>query len=201
MRAVLGRWASRLGLFRASKFYFFARDYRGVSLHVKSRADLNIRLIKRDDVPVISEKLNKDFWEPFRQSSGGMVGTVGTDLVHWSLFVFDKVRQEFFDVDLQSESDSAFIYSMHTVPEYRGQAIAPKVVDAICSTLYQKGVRRFYLCVHVSNVPSILSVSKMGFIKIGLVIFVKVLGLRFCRVRGNTKSDGFVLRRMLRARS
>jgi len=196
LRGKIGLTAGQLGIINISKFFIFRRDYSGVLSQIEPDFELNIRLILPEDIPEISQKLKVDLHENFSRGNGGMVATVGKDVVHWSLFACNSVYPEMIDGNIRLDSDSAYIFNMYTDPKHRGQRISVRVLDAICSHLYLKGITKFYVFIITSNSASIKSVSKVGFRKIALVKYSRFLNFRLFKITGN-KENMITLRRML----
>jgi GNAT superfamily N-acetyltransferase len=195
-RAKIGLTAGQLGLINTSSFYVFRRDYSGTPPQIDSVSKLNIRLIVPEDIQKISQKLKVNFQENFSTGNGGMAATIGDDLVHWSLFACHRSYRKLIDGNIRLDSDSAYIFNMYTDPKHRGKEISARVLDAICSHLYRKGITKFYVFILTNNPSSIKSVSKAGFRKIGSVKYFRFLNFRFFKITGNTENK-ITLRKML----
>lgn len=188
--------AANLGILKVSQRFFLKRDCNNRSPEFKKCISLRIRPISLNDIAFISKKLNIDFRSEIDDSDGGMVATVGDNLVHWSLFACSTYHNRTIDAPLRFCSDSAFIHNVYTVPEYRGLGIAPRVIDAICQYLYSEGRKKVYLTVFEGNIPSMNAVYQAGFRKIGAVNYVKIFPLRLYRITANSKTNLNVIKKM-----
>lgn len=185
LRIAINFIVNKLRIINVYKFHVFKKRYspNSNSQCVQPKlGSLRIRIIAPDDIPKISQKLGANFQKIFNDGNGGFVATVNGNLVHWSLFGYKSVRQKTFVGIIRLNLDSAYIYSVHTDPMYRGCNIAPCVLDAICNYLYPEGITKFYSFILTDNKSSINAFFKAGFRNIGTVHTFLVLNFRFCKI-------------------
>jgi GNAT superfamily N-acetyltransferase len=199
LSALLGK--SRV--FRLSKLYAFRKDYVHAQSKLETNGKLDIRPVGKKDIPKfhnISKKGRANFEENFNRGIGGMAAIFGDDLVHWSLYALKSGYQEMVESKIVLNPGSALIFSVYTNPKYRGKNIAGQVLDTLCRNLYSKGIKRFYVFVHMYNYSGINMFSKVGFHKIGSVTFIKLLNFSFFRMKGNEEHGISDIRRSFRTR-
>ncbi len=78
------------------------------------------------------------------------------------------------------ERDALLQYGL-TLPQFRGQGLAPAVQQAAMRYLKDQGFKRMFSLVKSGNQASIRSLEKGGFVKVGQIRFLKVLGVQFSK--------------------
>lgn len=191
----------RSSVFRFSKFYVLRKDSDCVQSKIETNEIFKIRPVDKKDIlnfHNISKGGRANIEKNFGRGVGGMAATVGDKLIHWSLYTLNSGYQEMVESKILLNPGSALIFSVYTHPDYRGKNIGGQVLDALCRTLSSKGITRFYVFIHMYNYSSINLFSKIGFQKIGSILFLKLVNLCFFRINGNSEHHPSEIRRIFR---
>lgn len=161
--------------------------------------NIKIRSLKESDIPIISEKLNKDIRSEIDYCAGGVVATAGDTLVHWSLLSYTFYYHADLDAELCFSPNSAFIHNLYTIPAYRNKNITSTVLVAICQHLITIGKTEILITVFKKNYPSLNAAYKAGFRKFGTISYFQLFLIRLYFIEGNCENDYKILRRIFLA--
>ena len=195
----IGFYSGKLGLLEISRFNVFKKTCNAFELGKLNNIGLKIRLMRPEDIPTISRELNINFKAEVSRGSGGMVALIDGKLVNWSLFAVNKVYRGEYVKRFNLNHHSAYIHAVYTMREYRGNGIAPQVIDAICGYLFQKNIRHVYLCINPANQASLRFASKAGFKNIGHITYIQILKLLVCMAKTRNMNESMVLKNLFKA--
>ena len=144
---------------------------------------MNIREMKREDVPAISELEKLCFSDPWSESS--IASELDNPLSYW-LVAEDNGKIAGY-VGSQSVLDAADMMNLAVSPDCRQQGVGQALVNGLVEHLQQKNVIALLLEVRVSNTPAISLYEKLGFIQVG----------RRPKYYHNPREDALILRKEL----
>jgi len=204
MSGMLDSLKSRLramsrSIFRREKIFVFERTLTDACFKIEAKVEVDARPAQHDDFPKISKRFKKFDTiaeERFKIGHICIVSDMHGDIVHLKWIAFNEAYAGELERKLRIDPDSAYIYDTYTVPEYRGLGIAPKVMEKAFSYLYERGIRKVYVCIRHNNFPSLRAAQKEGFRKIGSITYTRIFMLRLYRCKGETKEDYNKLKEM-----
>ena len=188
-------------VFRFSKFFILRKDNDSVQSKIATNETFKIRPVEKKEAlnfPNISKGGRANIEKNFGRGVGGMAAAVGDKLIHWSLYTLNSGYQEMIESKILLNPGSALIFSVYTHPDYRGKNIGGQVLRTLCRNLGSKGIKRFYVFIHVYNHSSVNLFTKVGFQKIGSVTFLKLFNLCFSRMKGDSGNYSSEIREIFR---
>ena len=159
---------------------------------IETKIEVDFKLLQDDDFPKIGgkfKKFNTNFGKMLESGNTCIIAETHGEFVHWTWVAFNEAFVTEIERKIRIESDSAYVYAVYTVPEYRGLGIAPKAMEKILSYLHERGNKKAYVLIRPNNFPALRYAHKVGFKKIGMIRFVKLCKLKLYRYKGETKSD------------
>jgi RimJ/RimL family protein N-acetyltransferase len=190
-----------MGILKVTQRCFFRKVGNLSELRIDPEIQYVVRLIQVSDINKIPPEQRPAFKNNLEHSDGGMVADVGENVVGWLFFAQKSRYHEVIDATLKFDSDSAYIYNLFTVPNFRGLGIASNVLDKASRYLNSKGKKRVYITIFARNYPSIRAALKVGFREFGTVNFLRSFPFKIYRLRGKSESELNVLRKMLSVRT
>ena len=188
-------------LLRNEKLYFFEKltDQR---LKAKAKINVNVRIVESEDFPKIAKRFeNLLETEAINRSKMGHIcfgAELNGEFVHSTWVSFNNAYVGPLERKLRVSSDSAYIYDIFTVPEYRGLQIAPKVFSDVLNYLRDiRKIKKIYVSISHTNYSSLRVAKKEGLRKIGAIKYVRICRWRLYRFQGETKEDHNKLKQML----
>ena len=145
---------------------------------------MNIREMKREDVPAIAELEKLCFSDPWSESS--IASELDNRLSYW-LVAEDNGKIAGY-VGSQSVLDAADMMNLAVSPDYRQQGVGQALVKELVCHLQENRVIALLLEVRVSNTPAISLYEKLGFVQVG----------RRPKYYHNPREDALILRKELR---
>jgi GNAT superfamily N-acetyltransferase len=161
-------------------------------LNSASKLEVNSGLVTRDDFLKHAQRFKEIVPSAdVRFASGDLCfgALIDGKYVHLKWVGFSR----WYDADtgryIQLGSDSAYVYDGYTLPEYRGLGLTSVVLDKTFQYLSKIGIRKAYSLIDHNNSASLRVKSKENAHKIGIVTFIRIFGLKFLRLNGETKED------------
>ena len=188
-------------LFRYDKSVVVEKILTGSNTRVMLKIKVDFKLIQPDNFPDFAKKF-KEFEidaEKLLQSgdmciiaeaNGRIISCVWVALNENYVMEMEKYIR-------MPDSNSAYLYAVYTVPEYRGFGVAAKAIEKLLVHLKKKGVRKVYALIHPNNFSSLRCFQKVGFKRIGMVHFVRILKLKIYVCKGLTRRDHKIITEML----
>lgn len=156
--------------------------------NAKSKQELNGFIIEKgeiSDLEKIKEHLNPLPWEfqchLFDNVKDFFIARNNDGIQHISWIYYHNNHNRILSLG-ENEAEVKFCL---TLPAARGLGVYPIVINSIAQFLYQKGVKRVFMCVHEENQPSIRGIEKAGFHRVGKINLSKFLGFQVSK-RFNT---------------
>jgi ribosomal protein S18 acetylase RimI-like enzyme len=191
LRQILG--TLYMSVFRYDKSVVVEKILTDTSVKTETKIEVDFKIVQPDDFPKIANKFKKleiDAEKMFRSGDMCIVAEANGEIVHWTWVTF----KENYVMEMEKKiripnSNSAYVYAVYTVPEYRRLGIAPKAMETLLSYLHDRGIRKVFALIHPSNFPSLRYFRKVGFKKIGMIKLIKILKLNLYVCRGETRKD------------
>lgn len=199
-RAKFALTAANMGILKVTQRCFFRKVGNLSELQIDPEIQYDVRLIQTSDINKIPPEQRPAFKNNLEHSDGGMVADVGGNVAGWLFFAQKSCYHEVIDTTLKFDSDSAYIYNLFTVLNFRDCGIASNLLDKTSRYLNSQGKKYVYLTIFARNYSSIRAALKAGFREFGTVNFIRSLTFRIYRLRSKSESDLNVLKEMLSVR-
>lgn len=186
----------RRRFFAREKIFAFEKSLPA-NIKMEAKVEVEVRVAQKVDISKLADKFGaRGMKEGIRRGHLCFVADVGGEIVHYKWVAFDEAYVSELRRNIHIDSDSAYIYSTYTVPDYRGFGLDPKVTAKVFDYLSEKGIRKVYILVQHSNLPSLRVMEKLGYRKMGEINFTQVLGFGKYRCQGATENDGNRIKEM-----
>lgn len=192
-----------LNIFRHEKLVVIEKILADTSIKTETKIEVDFKLVQPNDFPEFTNKFKKTHFpidaEEFSKSGdmcivaearGEIVNCIWVSLnENYVTEIEKKIRMP--------NSHSAYTYAANTDSEYRGLGIAPRAMEELFNYLHERGIKRVFGLVRLSNFPALRYTQKAGFRKIGMIEYVGILKLRLYVCKGETEKDYNTLIEML----
>lgn len=159
-------------------------------LEIETKVEADVRLAQSGDISKLAEKFGgRAIREGTKKGHLCFIADIDGEIAHYKWVAFDEAYVSELKRNIRFDSNSAYIYSVYTVPEYRGFGLDPTVTTKVFDYLYEKGIEKVYILVSHDNLPSLRVMQKVGYRKIGEIGFNQVLGSRKYTCEGVTEKD------------
>lgn len=159
-------------------------------LKIEAKVEVDVRLAQSIDISKLVEKFGaRGMREGIRKGHLCFIADKDGEILHYKWVAFDEAYVSELKRNIHLDSNSAYIYSSYTVPDYRGFGLDPKVTTKVFDYLHEKGMEKVYILVSHNNIPSLRVMQKVRYRKMGEIRFSQVLGSRKYTCEGVTERD------------
>jgi len=159
-------------------------------LEIETKVEADVRLAQSVDISKLAEKFGaRAIREGTKKGHLCFIADIDGEIAHYKWVAFDEAYVSELKRNIRFDSNSAYIYSSYTNPDYRGFGLDPKVTKKVFEYSYEKGKEKVYILVRHNNASSLRVIQKLGYRKMGEVRFIQVLGFRKYAYEGVTKKD------------
>jgi ribosomal protein S18 acetylase RimI-like enzyme len=180
---------ARRALLRTSHAIWFSRDLSDPIVEIAPKVDVEIDWASEDTIdwlrqqPIFSDDDERELavaaaqghFLPSVRHDGEIIGFIKVG--RGEVYVYD------FDARLRFPDRTAFIYDTYTSPDYRGQNVAPFLVNEVVRSLGERGFERLMCHIPTWNTASIRLYTKCGFHEVKRIRFLSVLGWKLFSTR------------------
>ncbi len=173
-------------LFRNEMIYVYAVDIKNSTRSVaepifyEGKSD-SVVIIKKGEIKELDEfrnKANESAWEfNCHRFDGVKDFFIAADASTIRHIAWLYKRQDPNRFVILGEKDALLQYGL-TLPQFRGQGLAPAVQHEVMRYLREQGFKRMFSLVKSDNKASIKSLEKGGFSKVGQIRFIKIFGIQ-----------------------
>lgn len=183
-------------LFVREKIFAFEKSLPA-RLKIETKVNVNVRLAQSIDISKLAEKIRtKGMKERIRKGHLCFIADMNSEIVHLKWVTFDHAYVSELKRKIHLDSNSAYINSSYTVPDYRGFGLDPEVTMKVFDYSYKKGIKKVYILVSHNNHSSLRVVQKLGYRKMGEIRLIQVLSFRKYTIEGATEKDCNKLKEM-----
>jgi len=187
----------RRRLFVREKIFAFEKSLPA-RVRIQAKVEPEVRIAQKIDISKLAEKIGaRGMNEGIRKGHLCFIADMDGEILHYKWVAFDEAYVSELDRNIYFDSNSAYIYSVYTVPDYRGFGLDPKVTTKVFDYLNKKGIEKVYILVRHNNLPSLRVIQKVGYRKMGEIRFIQVLGFRKYTYEGETEKDCSKIEEML----
>lgn len=169
-------------IYSSEKLFIYASEIENSDFNKNTVFDnLYIRKGKIDDLNEAEKYLNKLPWEfqchRFDNVNDFFIAINNKGIQHISWIYYSTNHNRILMLD----ENSVEIKFCLTLPNFRGKGIYPNVIYKIKQFLYNKGVKRAFMCVNEDNFSSIKGIEKAGFELVGRTTLNKLLCIQLSK--------------------
>lgn len=180
-----------VNVFKRERMFVFEHD-TDICFLGKPKIKLKVDLIKEKDISEIM-KTFKDFGKKAKErfKLGHLCFGAKTDgkYVHLKWVAFNESYISEIDRTIQISPTEAYLYDSYTLPEYRGLGLTSAVMKKTVRYLSDMGIKKIYAIVRHDNYPMLRVKEKEGARKIGTILYTKILGIKFYKIKAQTEED------------
>jgi len=175
--------------FAREKIFVFERALPARS-RMEARVEVDVRIAQSTDISKLAWKFGvRGMKEGISKRHLCFVAYMDGEIVHYKWVALNEAYVSELGRKMHFDSNSAYIYSSYTVPEYRGFGLDPKVTTEAFDYLHGKGIEKVYILVRHSNLPSLRALRKVGYRRMGEIRFSQLLGRKKYACEGVTEKD------------
>lgn len=184
------------GIFRKETHFVFEKTLTEASVSTETLTNFDLRIIQRDELEKFASDFPKFDVTPFADADVCIVAKCDGNLVHWTFVAFDQAYVCEIERKICIDPNSAYLYAVYTVPNYRRLGIASNARARIFKYLHENGVQNVNILTRHNNFPMLRALQKESARKIGSITHFKIFNLNFYKLRGETKDDNKKLAKM-----
>jgi ribosomal protein S18 acetylase RimI-like enzyme len=183
--------------FVREKIFAFEKSLPASS-KIEAKVEADVRLAQSIDISKLTEKFGaRGMKEGIRKGHLCFIADMDGEILHYKWVAFDEAYVSELKRKIHFDSNSAYIYSSFTVPDYRGFGLDSKVTTKVFDYLNEQGIEKVYILVRHNNFPSQRVIQKVGYRKMGEIRFIQVLSSRKYTCKGPTEKDCKRIKEML----
>jgi len=170
-------------IFRTNNAYWYAKDLTlpipDIEPKIPAEIDWDfsntVEWIKTNTVFSYAEEreietaIKQNHYYPNVRYQGNIIGYIKVGYGEVYVMDFDKI--------VRFQNGTAYIYDVLTLPDFRGQGIAPFLVTEVMRFLKQRGYKRLLCHIPEWNTASASSFTKCSFERIKRIRYCKILGM------------------------
>lgn len=100
-------------------------------------------------------------------------------IIYVSWIAFGTCYAHILDREYELAEDEAYLYSVYTLPKFRGNGIHPAASCHRLQLLKEWGYKRDHAFIEPKNSAAMRMPEKLGYEKVGITGFIEVFGLRW----------------------
>lgn len=182
--------------FKIRKEIFYEKDLSTYIPEISPKLNATFREGSLMDLLKLKDKMYLDINTIKRWIISGkkvFIVEAHNEVIHYSWLSFDEEYIKPIEKKITLAKNEGFIHTCRTMPSFRKKRIYSFVLSNICKYLRSNGYSKVLICANSKNIPSIKSIQKMGFKRIGEVFFLKLF--LFKKYKYSDK-DSFLINRL-----
>jgi ribosomal protein S18 acetylase RimI-like enzyme len=183
---------SRIGIIIKREYHFVELKLSDIIPYKINNSNFNLEFVcvkKKDfehfDFPSVDGRLTKN--EALRRLTETncilLALTNGNKIVCYIWYELTMAHIPFLGLSVSIPDKTAYTLAMYTVPEFRGKGLASKLKLLQLQFLKQHGYKRVFAVIRSNNIASLKVVKKYGYKTYQIVIYRKILFLKYYCVR------------------
>lgn len=162
--------------FKYRKMYLYHLDLRNFEPETVCSLPVSFRRAHDDELSALDQVMyhsQRDIQKRFLRGDACYIGCLFDKVVYFS-WISRRMLIPEIDKEMPLSADSAYIYNVRTIMDYRGRGISTYAYAKIAAYLKDSNLKGLYVAVDGNNIASIKSIEKSGFKMIREVVYLKI---------------------------